>query len=73
MDTQRIHEMHFFLSEVLGLSAEIAPAGQLCTHTPHELQVESALGIMPASELLYGRLPGIVGSVNFFELTLSRI
>ena len=68
-----MQDMHLFLSVVPGVFAEIALAGHFCAHKPQEVQLESALGIIPVPAFLYGLLPGTDGLDNLLEVTFSRI
>ena len=53
--------MHLLLSVALGVFAAIALAGHFCTHSPQEVQLESAFGTIPVPAFLYGLLPGTDG------------
>ena len=73
MDTHLIQEIHLLLSESFSSSAEIAPDGHFRAHRPQEVQVASALGIIPVPAFLYGLLPGTTGVDNAPEAAFSRI
>ena len=72
MDTHRIQDMHFLLSETVRLSVEMALAGHFSAHYPQAVQAESAFGIIPAPAFLYGLLPGIDGLEKSLADTFSR-
>ena len=65
--TQRMHEMHIFLSVFAGFSWSMAPTGHRDAHTPHLVQSLVMCGTIPTlPAVLYGLLPGIKGVVKFF-------
>ena len=73
MDTHLIQEIHLLLWVSFSSSAEIAPDGHFRAHRPQEVQVASALGIIPVPAFLYGLLPGTTGVDNAPEAAFSRI
>jgi hypothetical protein len=55
LTTQRIHEMHFFLSVAFKFSLRIACAGHFSAQSPQFVQLLSAFGTKPAPPaFLYG-------------------